>query len=163
MENIGSLLLTEFSVDVMVADARWHQISKPWVRVLVSLDVGRILGLELRFGHTASSVASEPSYTWGEALCVQSQDAVIARSEIDLRRIGPMKTKRVNLHSRDRSASKIRMSYLYLFLEWPASAYGFGSAISTHSITYWTLISLIEKTVHEFNSAKWKCIYSDLS
>ncbi|WP_454865881.1 hypothetical protein [Pseudomonas umsongensis] len=162
MENTGSSILTEFSLDIMVADARWHNISRPWVRVLVLLGVGKILGLELRFGPTVSSPPSEPSYTWGQALDGQSQDVVIARSDIEIRRVGSMKIKSVNMQSCDRSASKIRMSYLYLFLEWPASAYGFGSAISTHSISYATLISLIEKATHDFNNLKWMYIFTDL-
>ncbi|WP_223508076.1 hypothetical protein [Pseudomonas sp. BF-B-25] len=162
MENMRSPLLTEFSLDIMAADAGWHQISRPWIRILVLLDVGQILGLELRFGQTVSSVLSEPAYTWGEALCVQSQDVVIARSDVDLRHIGAMNVERANIHARNRSAAKIRMSYLYLFLEWPSSAYGFGSAISTHSITYSTLISLIEKATHDFNDLKWMYIFTDL-
>lgn len=162
MGNIVNSLLTEFSLDIMVADARWHHISRPWIRVLVLLDVGQILGLELRFGQTALSVPSEPLYTWGETLGVRSQDVVIARSDIDLRRVGAMNIKRVDIHARDRSAAKIRISYLYLFLEWPSSAYGFGSAISTHSITYSTLISLIEKATHDFNDSKWMYIFTDL-
>jgi len=162
MEDMGSLLLTEFSVDVTVADARWHHISRPWVKVLVSLHIGQILGLELRLDHAASSLTSEPAYSWGEALCLQSQDIVVARSDFDLRRIGPMNKGR-SLHSSDLSASKIRMSFLYLFLEWPASAYGFGSAMNTQSLIYSILIELIEKAINEFNKFKWKCIYSDLS
>lgn len=162
MENMGSPLLTEFSLDIMVDDARWHHISRPWIRLLVLLDVSQILGLELRFGKAVSYVPSEPAYTWGEALCGQSQDIVIARSDVDLRHVGPINIKCVDLHARDRSAAKIRMSYLYLFLEWPSSAYGFGSAISTHSIKYSTLISLIEKATHDFNDSKWMYIFTDL-
>jgi hypothetical protein len=162
MESIGSSILTEFSLDIMVAGGRWHHISRPWIKVLVLLEVGQILGLELRFGQTVSSVPSEPVYTWGEALGEQIQDVEIAKYDIDSRRVGPMKIKPVNMHSRDRSASKIRMSYLYLFLDWPSSVYGFGSAISTHSITYSTLISVIEKATQDFNDLKWTYIFTDL-